>query len=93
MEDKLKRAKNILSHYQQEHLLQFYDELEEEQKKSLVDQILEINFGEILYLYNKSKTDIVTSTERIEPLPYTNKQKLSTSELSLYTKLVKQFCQ
>ena len=87
MEDKLKRAKDILAHYHQEHLLQFYNELEEEQKKSLLDQILDVNFGEILYLYDKSKTDIVTSTERIEPLPYSVKQNLSISELNIYNRL------
>ena len=36
MEDKLNEAKQILKEYNQEHLLQFYDELSEEQKNILI---------------------------------------------------------
>ena len=54
MEDKLNKAKEILKKYNQEHLLQFYDELSEEQKNILINQILNMNFEQILNLYNNS---------------------------------------
>ena len=50
-------AKNILKKYSQEHLLCLYDELNEEEKSKLIEQILNINFEEILNLYNNSMKD------------------------------------
>mgnify|MGYP000333825861 CR=1 FL=1 len=51
MEDKLKKAKKILKKYNQEHLLHFYDELSEEEKNKLINQILSINFKKILTIF------------------------------------------
>ena len=48
MENKLKTAKEILKKYNQEHLLHFYDELSENEKNKLLNQILTINFEKIL---------------------------------------------
>lgn len=87
MESQLKKAKKILSKYKQEHLLQFYNELSEEQKSYLLNQILRIDFDEILYLYEKSKSDIFVSTEEIEPLPYINRDNLSLAQLNNYLNL------
>lgn len=84
MEEQLKKVKEILSIYEQEHLLQFYDELSEQEKQQLLKQILSIDFDEILQLYEKSKLDILDSTEEVEPLPFMDKSKLSKKELSLY---------
>ena len=44
MEEQLKKAKEILSKYKQEHLLQFYDELLEDEQRKLLNQILSIHF-------------------------------------------------
>ena len=54
MEDKLEIAKEILKKYNQEHLLHFYDELSEDEKNRLLDQILTINFEKILTVYKQS---------------------------------------
>ena len=80
MEDKLKIVKEILSKYGQEHLIQFYAELTENQKSDLLNQILKINFEEILDLYEKSKLEVLNSTENIEPLSYSIKEDLSTNQ-------------
>lgn len=85
MEDKLRQAQIILKKYKQEHLLQFYDELTDNEKHFLLDQILSINFDEILYLYEKSKFDVTDSTEEVAPLPYINKSTLSKQELDFYS--------
>lgn len=87
MESELKKAKEILKKYNQEHLLQFYDELTNSERKYLLEQILSINFDEILCLYEKSKLDVLDSTEEIEPLPYTNKSNLSKEAYSFYSDL------
>lgn len=81
MEDKLKIVKEILKKYNQEHLIQFYAELTESQKSDLLNQILEIDFDEILYLYEKSKQDVLDSTEEVAPLDYSIKADLTKSQL------------
>lgn len=90
MDEKLSTVKQILIKYHQEHLLKFYSELTEEQKVGLLNQILKINFEEILSLYTKSKSEVLNSTEEIEPLPYCDKSTLSNIEISkLETKGIK----
>ena len=54
MENKLKLAKDILKKYNQEHLLYFYDELTQDEKEKLLNQILTIDFEKILTLYKNS---------------------------------------
>ena len=81
MEDKLKIVKEILKKYNQEHLIQFYAVLTESQKSDLLNQILEIDFDEILYLYEKSKQDVLDSTEEVAPLDYSIKADLTKSQL------------
>lgn len=87
MECELKKAKDILKRYGQEHLLQFYDELTEEEKKYLLQQIFSTNFDQILYLYKKSKFSVCNSAEEIEPLPYIDKSSLSKEEYSFYSNI------
>lgn len=84
MDEKLSTVKQILIKYHQEHLLRFYSELTEEQKVGLLNQILKINFEEILALYSKSKFEVLNSTEEIEPLPYCDKSTLSNIELNKF---------
>ncbi len=84
MEDKLKTVKSILKKYDQEHLLNFYGELTDSQKTFLLNQILNIDFKEILQLYEESKVEIYRSTEEIEPLKYVDKQALPSYKAKQY---------
>lgn len=93
IETELKQVKEILKQYKQEHLLQFYDELSENEKHSLLQQILSIPFDVILHLYEKSKYDVLCSTEEIEPLSYFCKDTFSFEELSLYSSIGKKAIQ
>ena len=54
MEDKYNLAREILRKYNQEHLLMFYDELNDNQKEKLLNQILSIDFNRF-YCYTKEK--------------------------------------
>ena len=85
IETELKKVKKVLKRYNQEHLLQFYDELSSDEKKALLQQISSIPFDVILYLYEKSKFDVLDSTEEIEPPPYICKDSLSQETLSFYS--------
>lgn len=87
MEDKLKIVKNILKKYNQEHLINFYDELDVSQKDYLLNQILSINFDEIMDLYDKSKEKSVDSTENIEPLDYFIKEELTDNQISYFSEI------
>ncbi len=77
-------ANSILEKYHQEHLLNFYNELNNEQKTLLVNQICSINFQQIFDLYEASKTDEVIPLNLIEPLAYTIKSKLTKDQIDYY---------
>lgn len=87
MEEKLKSAKSILIKYGQEHLLSFFDELEEDKKEFLLNQILKIDFKEILELYKKSFEDDEIKPKDISPLPYIIKENLSKEDKLYYENL------
>lgn len=86
MEDKLKLAKGILKKYNQEHLLYFYDEISEDEKNILINQILNIDFEQIINLYANSKKNNDLSDIKISPLPHIEKDKLTEKELNYYTR-------
>ena len=44
MDEKFKKAKDILIKYNQEHLLNFYDEITDEQKEILKNEIKNIEY-------------------------------------------------
>ena len=81
------KAKDVLKKYNQEHLLNFYDELNDEEKNLLVTQILNINFEQILNLYASSKIPKVIPQDLITPLPYVIKKSLSSKESVYYVQI------
>ena len=81
MVQNLEKAKDILKKYHQEHLLAFYDELNNKEKAYLLNQICSINFEQILNLYEASKIDEVLPSNLIEPLPYNIKREIPKIDL------------
>lgn len=81
------KAKDVLEKYHQEHLLNFYDELNNEEKAFLINQICHIDFKRIFNLYEASKIDEVIPQNLIEPLKYTIKKDLSNEEISYYKQI------
>lgn len=90
MIEKYEIAKNILAKYDQEHLLNFYDELNEYEKTLLLNQICHTDFKQILSLYEASKIDEVIPHNVIEPLNYIIKNKISKKDLTYYEEIGKQ---
>lgn len=80
MESKLTNIKEKLKKYNQEHLLDFYDELDEIKKKKLISQLETIDFEKIDKLYNDLKTIPIPTDEIIEPLDYFIKKEIDTKE-------------
>ena len=86
MENKLLKVKEILKKNNQEHLLEFYNELNNEEKEILVNQILNVDFEQIINLYNNSKKDEEYKID-ISPLKYYEKDKFTFEEKNEYIKI------
>jgi len=81
--------KEKLKKYNQEHLLTFYDELAQEQKENLLEQISKINFEQMKELYEKTKKKIEFGESQIEPLEFIDKYKISKEKYSEYYEIGK----
>ena len=77
MEQTLNEIKWTLNKYNQEHLLNGYEELPENKKKELLQQLQEIDFELIDSLYKKTKKGVDLSNDKIEPIEYVDKFKLN----------------
>ena len=87
MDTKLEEAQRLLDTYKQEHLLDFYDDLSAFQKDSLLNQILSIDFEEILSLYENSRKPENFDISCVSPLEHIEKEKLSTDEIGSLAKI------
>ena len=76
-----------LKKYNQEHVLNFYDELTDSEKQMLINQIRSIDFEKMQRLYINSTIDDSISYDRISPIPHIEKQKLTEEEISKYSKI------
>ena len=87
MEEKLKKVKEIIKKYNQEHLLVMYDKLDEKTKEKLLDQILDIDFEFTEKLYKSTLENIDMSDSKIEPIEYMEKDKMDASLKSKYEEI------
>ena len=87
MEEKLKKVKELLKKYNQEHLLSAYDEFDDIQKESLLDQILDIDFEQMEKLYQKTQRPIEMGEVKVEPISYKDKYKMPEEEFEKYKKI------
>ena len=87
MENKYNKAKKILERYNQTHLLSQYEKLNNEKKEYLLNQIINIDFNQLNQLYEQIKNGIELSENKIEPISYIEKEKLSKEEKEKYFNL------
>ena len=71
---------NKLKKYNQEHILDYIDKLDDKQKEEIEEQILKLDFDMITKLYEGTKTKQEINQSEIEPINYINKAKLTDSE-------------
>lgn len=83
MENKLEQAKQIIEKHGQQHLLNFYNNLNNEKKEELINQILEIDFDLLSNLY-KNINNIKNSKDEITPIAYIDKAKINQEKLEEY---------
>ena len=86
MKDELKNVKETLKQYGQEHLLLKYDEMDDNGKKELLDQINTIDFDLMKELYEQAKKPIEYNNVTIEPIEHVDKAKLTVTEKEMYEK-------
>ena len=73
----VEEIRHKLKKYGQEHLLNFYDTLDEKKQQELLEQIEGIDFELINSLYNKTKTVNKNEDVKIEPIEFIDKYKLN----------------
>ena len=76
MENKYSESKKILEQYNQTHLLSQYENLNDEQKEYLLNQIINIDFNQLNKLYENTKKEIESGKDLIEPISYIEKEKI-----------------
>lgn len=76
MNNTLEEARAILKKYNQEHLLNGFENLDDKKQKQLLEQILNIDFELINSLYANTKKENLENDDVIEPMNYLDKNKL-----------------
>ena len=76
MDKNLGEIKAELKKYNQEHLLNGYDKLDENKKQELLKQIQNIDFELMNYLYESTKSEVTAKQDEITPMEYLDKSKL-----------------
>lgn len=86
MESKYLIAKDKVRKYGQEHLLKYYNELNQTEKQELIQDILSIDFEQMKNLY-KNINNKKQEEAKIEQIQYINKQELSKEEEDYYNEI------
>ena len=84
MGDRLDNIKKKLKKYNQEHLLMFYNKMNEEEKEKLLEQLENIDFDLMSELYESTKQPLDLKDVTIEPIEHTDKSKMTVSERESY---------
>ena len=85
--DKKQEIIELLKKYNQEHIIKFLEKLEDEKQAELIKQIEKINFEQIIELYESTKKKIEFKENKIEPLKYLDKAKLTDAQRKQFEKL------
>jgi UDP-N-acetylglucosamine pyrophosphorylase len=87
MDEKYQVVKEYLEKYNQEGILKNYERMNEEDKVKFLDQILTIDLEQIDELYKGTQKEISFANDKIEPIDYVDKSKLSEEEYKKYENL------
>ena len=64
--DKTQDIVNMLKMYNQEHIINLLNKLDEQKKWELIDQISKIDFHQIMELYDNTKKEVEIKENKIE---------------------------
>ena len=85
--DKVQDTIDLLKIYNQEHIIKLLEKLDEDKKQALIEQISKIDFHQLKELYDNTKKEIEIRENKIEPLPYLDKKKLSEEQKEEFQRL------
>ena len=88
--DKVQDTIDLLKMYNQEHIIKLLEKLDKEKKQALIQQISKIDFHQLKELYDNTKKEIEIKENKIEPLPYMDKKKLSEEQKEEFQQLGEQ---
>lgn len=85
--DKKQDIIEALKEYHQEHIIKILENLEEKEQNELIEQIEKIDFHQIMELYNSTKKEMEFKENKIEPLQYLDKAKLTEMQKTRFDEL------
>ena len=85
--NEIEKAKEILKKYNQNHVVNLFDKIDDEKKAELAEQVLRIDMDKITELYENTKKKIEIKDRTIKPIEYLDKAKLSDTEKNKYDEL------
>lgn len=80
-------AKEILKKYGQEHIITWMDKLNCEEKQKLINQIINLDIGNVVNLYNNLNKTFEVGNKTIEKISAKDLSKLSDDEFKEYKKI------
>lgn len=84
MENKYIKAKEILERNNQNHIIKWMEQLDEETRKTIIDQVLNIDFKELNALYKNAITEKEKKKSEITPIQAITKEELEENEKNRY---------
>ncbi len=78
--DREKEAIDKLKEYGQNHIVKVLEKLDETKKQELIEQINQIDFHQMMELYENTKREIEFKESKIESVPYLDKAKLTKEQ-------------
>lgn len=85
--DKNEDIIQLLKTYNQEHIINLLKKLEDNKKDDLIEQIRNIDFHQIMELYENTKKEIELKESKIEAVKYLDKEKLTKNEKEEFEEL------
>ena len=85
--DKIQEIINTLKMYNQEHIINLLKKLEGKEKQELIEQLNNIDFHQIMELYENTKKPIEIKENKIQEIKYLDKAKLSEEQKEEFNKL------
>ena len=85
--NKEQEAIKILKKYNQTHIISILEKINEDKKQHLIDQILKTDFEQLMELYANTKKEVEIKENKIEPVSYLDKYKLSDEQRTIFDSL------